>query len=131
MTTELHEELAGLPKLPEDIGDCVVREPGGIVKYAILYRTEDYAIEFCVYEVEQPEPDKPVFLFEDENCQMNPTIPETPFAHGYLKWNGCVNISFGDTYHHFCGPEKDPALGRIMRSIYSLGEQMENWSTRR
>lgn len=51
-------------------------------------------------------------------------------AHGFLKWDGCLNIGFADTQErmfHFCGPEDDPLLGRIVKAIYALGPKMPHW----
>ena len=47
-------------------------------------------------------------------------------ADGYLKWDGCLNISFRRSIH-FCGPEEKPLMGRLVEAIYKLGPEMKEW----
>lgn len=50
-------------------------------------------------------------------------------AHGELKWDGCLHFYFEEEsrYLHFCGPEEDPFLGRLIKTIYALGPKLPGW----
>lgn len=50
-----------------------------------------------------------------------------PIAEGHLKWDGCLNIVFEDRSFHFCGPESEPLIGRILKAIYALGPKLDSW----
>lgn len=49
-------------------------------------------------------------------------------AEGYLKWDGCLNITFDSHCFHFCGPEEKPIIGRLIEAIYNLGPEIKTWS---
>ena len=53
--------------------------------------------------------------------------PEVPFARGFIRWDGCVNMTFPGqeaVMLHFCGPEPEPELGLMMKALYMLASQM-------
>ena len=51
-----------------------------------------------------------------------------PLLEGFLRWDGCLNLTVpDDSYWHFCGPEKDPVVGRVFKAIYALGPKMTRW----
>jgi len=52
------------------------------------------------------------------------------YAHGCLKWDGCVDMEIGDQDDcmlHFCGPDDGQTLGQLMHGVYALGPEMPSW----
>lgn len=80
---------------------------------SISWTRDEHNVNFKVFE-----------LYEERG-----EVKTNDVAEGYLKWDGCLNITFcGErNYFHFCGPEEDPLLGRIIKAIYSLGPKIPNW----
>lgn len=85
--------------------------------YAILWRAGSHSLDFHAYDSVDVDPDWPA-----EGAA-------TSLLHGFLKWDGCVNIA--QTSHqvmmHFCGPEEQPWLGRVLLAVYALGPQIPAW----
>ena len=91
------------------------------------------SVNFLVYDTYGWNSDGSVLLADDRaadssSCSSLPLVGGHVWEGG-LKWDGCLNFWKRDSAcaSHFCGPEKDPQLGRIMKAIYALGPKMERW----
>lgn len=96
--------------------------------FTFTYETHSHHIEWKAYEV-MGECSTGALLYGDLQGPGDLATAE-PYAHGDLKWDGCVNMYFDEQERcalHFCGPEKEPKLAALMRGVYALGPAMESW----
>lgn len=99
---------------------------------------EDFAIEWWInggfwFEVHNicafAADGAPLFAPEDEPVESESRTPPAGGGEweGFLKWNGCLHL-YCSGYMHFCGPERDPKIGRIVKALYALGpKHVPNW----
>lgn len=88
----------------------------------IKYRPDDYVMKFFVFEVRGILSDGSLVFGEDYQPPSEIVMPV--YASGTLKWDGCLDLYFDeqdDCMLHFCGPETEPVLGRMMTALWRLG----------
>jgi len=52
-----------------------------------------------------------------------------PMLHGFIKWDGCINVSMGKScMQHFCSLEETQDVGRAFAAVYALAaEKIPKW----
>lgn len=78
-------------------------------------------IDFVVYEITGRMPDGSPAYTNDYKPEID---PDDPLCHGYIKWDGCMEIhDFGG---HFCGWSR--VMEYLMRDIYlQAATIMDEW----
>jgi hypothetical protein len=98
----------------------VLQEENGFINYLIEIGDDvEYSMSFKVYEVNSWETD-----------DKNTPIDEDLYLTGFIKWDGCSHITFGDDttgeqdgYLHLCGKMYWRRHNEIMASIFELAEK--------
>lgn len=57
------------------------------------------------------------------------TEESEPMLHGFIKWDGCINVSMGKScMQHFCSLEETQDVGRAFAAVYALAaEKIPKW----
>lgn len=113
----------------------VVKSEHGFPTHLIRFAVDTHWLTFRIWRAAQQTSPQERLVVDDEGADSNPTYKEdpeeaVPFMKGQLKWDGCCDLEFPGLETcmlHFCGPEKDPELGLLMREIYALGPEISAW----
>lgn len=112
----------------------IVEHIGGELGWTITYEIHSHHVEFVVYEIacaHWSENGKLVaergYIRKGGNGPMDNVVSiDDAQSHisGYIKWDGCSEISLGD--HHLCGKNDVKKMSDLLLTVYKrCGELMK------
>lgn len=88
---------------------------------------ERYSVNFIVYESSKQDDGSHIYKQVDDGRELWQEDFEkaTPFAHGFVRWDGCINYDFDDdAMLHNCGFEDAMEIYTEMFSLVYHGAAM-------
>ena len=98
----------------------VLLEQNGVIEFLIEFEEGDYevSVQFKVFEV--------------TSWSTNEKVIDTEkYLEGYIKWDGCSHIWFGDEdkYIHLCGVGAWKNHNQVMDAIWEVcSKKIKKWS---
>jgi len=99
------------------------RLPIGPFDWFVRWRTSEHWLDFDAYEgISENDDGKPLFWVEPEKLSASTLEGDLgkckPTYTGYVKWDGCMEISLGTV--HFCGAEDAKRLAELLTALHRL-----------
>lgn len=118
---------------PSDcVDELLLRDVNNLPWAKIVYKASDYHLDFFILSVcESIRPDgrlEAVFTGGGFGDGVSPDEARQ-IAHGYLKWDGCLNFFVGEdgVYAHACGLEGLRETLSALETVFTLGPKIPNW----
>lgn len=74
--------------------------------YKIDWEGTQYSVTFKVHEID--------CLYEGADIELGDLVLD-----GFIKWDGCANISYGEAYQHFCGVNDLRVFCQLQVELYA------------
>lgn len=101
-----------MDEVNNEVQEQILGEFGFVVRWAV----RSHSAHFTAYDIAATDANGPWFETEEANGQTQSVASAEAYADGYVKWDGCTNITMG--YAHWCGPPQFRKHIDLLKYLY-------------
>ena len=97
--------------------------------YTVVATPDDGRVNFVIFEIDSL-CDNGIRTYESEDGGLNEDVNiASPFAHGYVKWDGCSNWHFDEQDRamiHQCSRQQLLNMGEILAACWDIADELDD-----